>query len=183
MNLVFLLEEKSMEEVLRILEHKILPKGWVITYISHHGKNDLKKSIPRKLRGWNVPNTKFVILIDQDRKDCYKLKDELIQLVSNTNHPDAMIRIVCNELESWFLGDLAAVRQAYKVNKNIGQDSKKYREPDKLQNAKEELKSIVPSYQPLSGARSIAPCLNVNQNKSHSFNVFIKGIKNLAEQL
>jgi len=183
MNLVFLLEEKSMEEVLSILIPKVVPKNWNIIYLSHQGKSDLKISIPRKLRGWNRPNTKFVILIDQDRKNCVELKKELVELVSSANRSDTMIRIVCTELESWFLGDLAAVRQAYKnVNKKFRQDGKKYREPDKLTNAKDELRSIVPTYQPCLGARSIASHLNIDDNKSKSFNVFIKGIKNMVKQ-
>ena len=48
--LVFLLGEHSMKAFLDTLLPNILPPGINFRTISHSGKTDLKKSIPRKLR-------------------------------------------------------------------------------------------------------------------------------------
>lgn len=69
MKLVFLLEESSMKELLDIILPRIIPEGIDFVTIPHSGKSDLVKSIPNKLRGWNEPDVKFVILHDQDTND------------------------------------------------------------------------------------------------------------------
>lgn len=63
-NLVFLLEESSMKEMLELLLPRILPDNINYLCIPHESKSDLEKSIPRKLKAWNSPNTKFVIVRD-----------------------------------------------------------------------------------------------------------------------
>ena len=67
------------------------------------------------MAGWNVPDTKFVILHDQDSADCKELKQKLRRIVEQTGK-EAVIRIVCRELESWYFGDLRAVSLAYNEN-------------------------------------------------------------------
>ena len=88
-----------------------------------------------------------------------------------------MVRIACREMESWFLGDLQAVEKAY----NIGglsrrQQQRKYRNPDGLNNAAQELRRLVPTYQKISGARTIGQHMDINNNCSVSFRVFIEGV-------
>lgn len=80
MKLIFLLEEKSMQTLLDIILPSILPPGIEIKTIPHSGKSDLQSSIPRKLKAWNEPDVKFVIVQDQDSADCIKLKKELVNL-------------------------------------------------------------------------------------------------------
>ena len=108
MNLVFLVEERSMKELLNGILPKILPKAISFQIIPHNGKSDLQRSIFKKMAGWNVPDTKFVILHDQDSADCKELKQKLRRIVEQTGK-EAVIRIVCRELESWYFGDLRAV--------------------------------------------------------------------------
>lgn len=113
MKLVFLLEEPSMKYLLDELLPRILPKDIDFQTIPHNGKRDLEKSIPRKLRGWNEPgDIRFVILHDQDTKDCIALKQELLQLCSVTDKP-VLVRISCQEMESWYFGDVNALASAY----------------------------------------------------------------------
>ena len=54
--LEFLVEERSMAEVLKVLLPRILPASWVLdeNYFirPHEGKSDLKRSIPKKLKGF-----------------------------------------------------------------------------------------------------------------------------------
>ena len=81
MKLIFLLEEPSMKYFLNELLPRILPENVAFQLIPHHGKRDLEKSIPKKLRGWNEPgDIRFVILHDQDNKDCIELKQSLLEL-------------------------------------------------------------------------------------------------------
>ena len=182
MKIIFLLEEESMKALLDILLPKILPNGIEFYTIPHNGKTDLRRSIPRKLRGWNEPgDVRFVVVHDQDSHDCMALKDELLQLCEPCKKT-VLIRIVCQELEAWYFGDLNAVGQAYgdtyKPEMIKGLSAKaKFRFPDKVINPKEELERIIPLYQEVSGARKIAPFMDVNLNSSTSFMAFVNGVR------
>ena len=163
-NLIFLVEEPSMKKLLDILLPRIFDQTISFKCIPHEGKQDLEKSIPRKLKAWNKLNqdTKFIIIRDQDSGDCLKVKKNLMDLCTKAGRKDVIIRIVCRELESWFLGDLAAVEKAlYLENNKLSkfQNKTKYRNPDKLNSAKQELKKITPLYQPNSKAGKIAQYL------------------------
>nr|WP_287736585.1 hypothetical protein [Microcystis sp. M113S1] len=93
-NIVFLLEESSIENVLNELLPKIIPPEISYICISHQGKQDLAKSIPKKLKAFkkSSPNTKFIIVHDQDSHDCHKLKKELGEICQNAS--DAQVLIV-----------------------------------------------------------------------------------------
>jgi hypothetical protein len=77
----------------------------------------------------------------------------------------------------------AAVETAFNL-KGLAkqQNQKKFRDPDRLANASEELGKLVKDYEKRSGARAIAPSLDLNSNRSHSFQVFISGVQKLAQQ-
>lgn len=182
-DLIFLLEEPSMKNVLETILPKLIPEHINYLCITHQGKQDLAKSIPRKIKAFSFkPETKFVIVHDQDSNDCIKLKADLLQLCQQAGKPDAMIRIICHELESWFLGDLAAVEQAYNLKPQSlsnKQSQAKFRDPDRLNSAKEELKKLVSEYYPGTHSRKIAPYLSLIDNKSRSFQVFLEGINKI----
>lgn len=186
-----LIEEPSMEQVLRVILPKILPDYWVLdkNYFirPHEGKSDLQKSIPKKVKVFSRYQelTGIVVVQDQDSHDCKILKSQLLELCSSNGDCPVLVRIVCRELETWYLGNMQAIQSAYPqfpIKKY--QNKAKFREPDKL-NAADELKKILPEFQKISSARAIAPYLIVNQanNKSLSFHNFIKGITNFFEQL
>lgn len=149
----------------------------------HQGKQDLTKSIPTKIKAFSFsPDTKFFILHDQDSNDCTKLKADLLAICQQAGKPDATIRIICHELESWFLGDLAAIEQAYKLKPQSlsnNQNQRKFRDPDRLNSAKDELKKLVSEYYPGTHSREIATYLSLSDNKSRSFQVFIDGINKI----
>jgi len=180
--LVFLLEEPSMGEVLKVLLPQVLPDEIRFQLIIHDGKQDLEKSIPSRLHQWKIPNTYFVVVRDQNSDDCVKLKQRLQSLCQQAGRSDTLVRIVCHELESWFLGDLAAVEKAFNL-KGLAkqQNHKKFRVPDRLGNASEELSKLVKDYNKVRGARAIAPYLDLAKNRSHSFQVFITGVQKLAQ--
>ncbi|MDR2944097.1 MAG: DUF4276 family protein [Methanosarcinales archaeon] len=183
MKLVFLLEEPSCKECLDILLPLILPPHIKFQCIPHQGKSDLKKSIPIKLRGWKEPNVKFVIVHDKDNHDCIQLKDDLKKICLTVLKDDVLIRIVCTELESWYLGDLKAVSEAYNSKEILSSSNVyKFQDPDSIKDAKEKLKEITDDqYQVMDGSRRIAKFMDIRQNKSKSFQVFIRGVHDLCK--
>lgn len=176
--IVFLVEEPSMKEFLKAILPKVLPDNILYTIIHHEGKQDLERSIPKKLRAFRQPETRFVVLIDQDSNDCIVLKDRLSGLCQEGGRENCLVRIVCHELESWFLGDLEAVEQAYNLSTLARrQREAKFRQPDRLSNPAQVLKLLVPAYQKVSGARAVSKHLKLNENESHSFAVFLTGLQ------
>lgn len=183
MKLVFLLEEPSMKHLLDELLPRILPDGVVFQTIPHNGKRDLEKSIPRKLRGWNEPgDVRFVILHDQDTKDCVVLKRELLQLCSGANKR-VLVRISCQEMESWYFGDVNALSNAYN-NPRLAELSskKKFRIPDAIPSPKEELYRLIPDHEQIAGAKLIAPYMDIENNTSISFKYFVSGVRRFATE-
>ncbi len=70
---VFLLEEYSMKVLLEGLLPRLVPDLPFIC-VSHEGKQDLARSIPRKLRAWREPGVRFCVIRDNDGADCRALK-------------------------------------------------------------------------------------------------------------
>jgi len=179
MKIVFFVEGKSEKEML----NGLLPSIGVSNFqvVPFEGKQDLEKQLPIKLRGWLEPETKFLVLRDQDRGDCKEVKERLKKICEENGQKDAVVRIACRELESWYLGDLLAVENALVIPKlSDKQNGKKYRTPDKLANASEELIKLTNNkYQKVKGSRLIGKFLGVNENKSHSFNVFVESVKRI----
>lgn len=83
----------------------------------------------------------FIVMRDQDSGDCYQIKDRLLNLSREAGRPNALVRIACKELESFYLGDLNAVEQGLGLTGLARrQQVAKFRNPDSLNNAAEELK-------------------------------------------
>ena len=182
MKLVFLLEEPSMKYLLDEILPRILPENITFQTDPHKGKRDLELSIPRKLRGWNEPgDIRFVILHDQDNKDCIELKRQLFEICQKNTDRPFLIRISCQELESWYFGDLNALAQAYQ-KPNLLQLSRqrKYRVPDAIPMPKEVLRKKLPEHQQISGAKNVAPFMVIERNSSVSFQQFVQGVRRIA---
>lgn len=170
-----------MKEFLKGILPKVIPDNFTCMIIHHEGKQDLEKSIPKKLRAFRHPETRFVVLIDQDSNDCLVLKKRLSELCQEGGRENCLVRIVCHELESWFLGDLEAVGQAYNLNTLARrQREAKLRQPDRLSNPAQVLKLLVPGYQKVSGARAVSKYMKLSENELHSFAVFLKGIQRIV---
>jgi len=182
--LIFLVEEESMAEILEIILPKLLTPDIGFLTVPHEGKTDLERSIPRKLRAWKYPGDSFIILRDNDGADCLKIKSRLLKICEEAGRPDTLIRIVCQELESWFLGDLQAIEKAFNkpgLAKKY-QSKKKMRNPDMLTNASQEIEKLLGGYGKVNGSRLIAAQLSLDPgaNTSPSFQAFLKGIRRLA---
>jgi hypothetical protein len=112
--LVFMLEEPSMKTLLEELLPRLFP-ALDFLCIAHEGKSDLEKSIPRKLRAWAVPGDRFVVVRDNDGGDCLALKDHLSGVCQSAGRTETLIRIVCQELEAWYLGQPDAIAVAFEI--------------------------------------------------------------------
>ena len=99
--LVLFVEEPSAREMLNGLLPRMLPSDMKFRCIVFEGKQDLEKRLPRKLKGWQAPETAFVVLRDKDNSDCVRIKERLVQICHDAGRADTLVRIACYELESW----------------------------------------------------------------------------------
>jgi len=178
--IVFFLEEPSAREMLLGILPKLLPEHISPRFVVFKGKQDLEKRLPIRLRAWQHPNTLFIVMRDQDSGDCTVIKQGLVKKCIDSGKPDTLVRVACRELESFYLGDLKAVSQAIgPANIETLQNKAKFRTPDKLASPSQELKKLAPPYQKVSGSRVIGPMLDLDNNKSKSFNALINGVRRL----
>ncbi|MGS0998865.1 DUF4276 family protein [Rhodanobacter sp. UC4436_H3] len=181
--LVFCLEEPSAREMLEGVLPRLLPPEIYTRFVVFDGKQDMLRELERKLRCWLTPNTHFVVIRDQDSADCHAIKHELTKLCRCAGKPGTLVRIACHELESFYLGDLAAVERGLGLPRLSAQQSaRKFRAPDQLNNAKQELIRLTGGrYQERAGSRAIAPYLRLNtENCSHSFQILLDGIRRIV---
>lgn len=179
--LVFLLEEESAKNMLIPVVKRLVPEEIPVQYITFNGKQDLERQLVKKIRFWCDPDSRFIILRDKDSGDCGVIKQRLLALAQESGKADlCLVRIACHELESFFLGDLAAVAQGLNLPAVAAmQDKQKFRTPDALANAAEELKKLTNrKYSKLAGSRAIGPHLKLDgSNRSHSFGVLMEAIR------
>ncbi len=180
-----LVEEPSMEYFLRGILPRILPSSFQLDidcFIRpHQGKQDLQKSIIRKVQTypfWSRP-IRLIIVHDQDSNDCVQLKQQLVQLARSTNASlPLLVRIACRELENWYLGDLNAVECVYpdsRASRLIGQ--RKYADPDRLTGSN-EMERLTNSFSKSYAAREMPRYMQIEENTSRSFRQFISGVRN-----
>jgi hypothetical protein len=182
MMLVFMLEEPSMKAFLEGLLPRFLPAHVTFKLIPHEGKSDLEKSLRNKLRAWRTPDTRFVVVRDQDSGDCHKIKARLRTLCQESGRPDALVRIACRELEAWFIADLAAVGRTFELpGLSAQQEKAKFRHPDLLGSPSLELEGLVPGYGKIGGGRRLGPAVDLDNTRSPSFKNFVTGVRRLAQ--
>jgi hypothetical protein len=198
--LIVFVEEYSMEAALEILLPQML--GDIeFQIIRFQCKNDLLKQLPIRLNGyrqWLPENSSILVLVDRDDDDCIELKKQLEDqaeaagFLTKTKATEGQRfkvtnRIVIEELEAWYFGDWNAVRTAYpKVPKTIPQKAP-YRDPDAIKGGTwESFERILKGAGYFSTglrktecARHIAQHMNVQQNHSHSFNMFHSAVNSM----
>lgn len=181
--IVFLLEEYSMKVLLEGLLPLLFP-GLPFLCVTHDGKQHLDKSISRQLQAWREPGVRFVVLRDTDGADCRELKARLVAACRAAGREDTLVRLVCQELEAWYLGDPVALADAFSdpALRTIAQRAR-FRDPDAVAQPSRALEELAPSFQKVSGARAMASRLDVERTASHSFRAFVAGVRRLAEQM
>lgn len=183
--IIFLTEEESMEHVIRNLLPNFFPdfrenEHWLV--ISHRGKSDLERSFPRRLREWKEPDARFIILRDNDGADCSKLKQDLVSMVP-LDAPKYLIRLVCQELESWLLGDPKAIGEAYPSAARKGQfKTLSKKDPDQLSNASDLVNQLTGTKAKIVRATEIAKKMRPGLNQSKSFQTFLRGLSDFLSE-
>ena len=110
-HLVFLLEGPSEKEALEAWVPTLLPPGVQSHFIVFEGKQDMERRMALKLRHWMQPDSRFIVLRDQDSADCTDVKAALLARCTESGRAaDCIVRIACHELESFFLGDCSMTR-------------------------------------------------------------------------
>ncbi len=180
--IIFLLEEYSMKILLDGLLPRLFP-DLPFLCVPHEGKQDLEKSIPRKLRAWREPGARFVVIRDNDGADCREVKGALLDLCADGQRPDALVRLACQELEAWYFGAPLALAAAFDREelRDIGTKAR-YRECDAIDQPSKALADLVEDFQKVSGARRMAQYLS-RENRSRSFQVFLDGVDRLSQGL
>ena len=169
---------------MRVLLNDLLPRLFPalrFLCVPHDGKTDLEKSVPRKLRAWREPGVRFAVVRDNDGKDCRALKEALRQLCRAGGRDDTLIRIACQELEAWYLGEPDALADAF--GDEALRRRARYRDPDAVLRPSNVVEQLAPEFQKVSGARRMAQHLSRERNRSRSFQAFVAGIETVAAGL
>jgi hypothetical protein len=202
MNLEVLVEETSIERALRHLLPKILP-GVQFEIRDFRGKDMLLKELPKRLRGYrswiDASATRVVVVVDRDDDDCAELKACLQRTAEQaglrvrsdlSGCTQVLNRVVIEELEAWFFGDIPALRQAYpRVPSTLGQQAR-YRDPDAiiggtweaLERVLQERRYHATGLNKLEAASEIASRMDIESNRSKSFQVFRDGLRRLLSE-
>jgi len=192
MHIEFLVEEASTEIALKEIVPKII--GNVHTFKIHNfqNKDRLLKRLPERMKAYANfihDDWRIVVLVDEDRSDCQELKKKLCHASSIVTQKKGNIvlhRIVVEELESWFIGDVAAIRAEYeKIPASLSKQAK-FRDPDAIKGGTwEELDKILKKYgyetglQKMDFAQKVSPHMDVENNQSRSFQVFRDGLRRM----
>lgn len=205
MHIEFLVEEPSAEAALRNLCPQILGTALTFDMHSHGGKSDLLNKLPGRLRGyraWIPDDWRIVVLMDEDRADCHKLKSQLEEYAAKAglgtratvraSQPYFVVnRLAVEELEAWFFEDVPALVKAYPgVSGNLGKQAK-YRNPDRIAGGTwEQLERILQragyhagGLPKIEAARRISEFMQPDRNTSKSFQVFRDTLRRLAASL
>lgn len=201
MHIEFLVEEPSAEAALQNIVPKILGAGVSFRIHPHQGKSDLLAKLPGRLRGyraWLPDDYRLVVLIDADRQDCRALKGRLemealaVGLPTKSSAPEGsrfqvLNRLAVEELEAWFLGDVAALHAVYpRLDPNLERRAR-FRDPDAIHDTWEALERELQrrGYSPgglakIQAARAISAQMDPARNRSRSFQVFRQGLLELV---
>ncbi len=203
MNVEFLLEEESAEEALRLLLPGILPDHVTIQTYVLSGKTRMLNTLPQRLAGysrWMPADYRIVVAIDRDQDDCQALKERIERIISTAGLVSktasgadcyqAATRIVVQELEAWFLGDMHALRAAYPRVPAGLEKQRSYRDPDAMRRPADVLLRILKGagyYEDSKElpkretARNIAPHMEPARNRRASFQCFHALLTDLAK--
>lgn len=100
-----------------------------------------------------------------------------MELVEQNGDLPVLVRIACRELEAWYLGDMDAIEKVYpRFKASQHRNKKKFRDPDHP-NPSDELAKLIPEFGKTTAAREIPKHMDLENNRSVSFNHLISGIR------
>ena len=197
----FFVEEPSAEVAVRIVVPKILgvdERSFDVH--SFAGKSDLLSQLPDRLNGyahWLPTDWRIVILLDEDRQDCMRLKRKVEKMARDAGlEPkrrgqaaafQVLTRFAIEELEAWYLGDVAALCAAYPGFPGTLHKRAAFRNADAIAGGTwERLEQVLQRIGYHEGglakiqlARDVTPHMDPAENRSRSFQVFRDGLRAL----
>ena len=160
-------------------------------------KRILLDRLPKLLRGYgrSLPQPSAVIVVvDLDDKDCTVLKQDLLNVLKACDpQPNALFRIAIEESEAWLLGDRNAVKAAYPRARDAVLDGLCTGQYMRYVGGSGGRRTIQAGRCDSRGsgyhetgkakcewAEKIARHMDMDKNRSKSFQVFRDGVRNLA---
>lgn len=189
-----LVEEPSAEAALECLMPRLLAGRATFRLHPFEGKHDLLSKLESRLKGYakyRPPESCVVVMVDRDDQDCEELKEQLegaavkagLKTRSKRSPRGEFVvlnRILIEELEAWFFGDVEALVAAYPGVPITLAKKNKYRDPDAVKGgtweALERVLQTAGHHQgglaKIQAARDIATHMEPGRNRSKSFRVF-----------
>jgi hypothetical protein len=203
MILEILVEEPSAERALSVLVPRIIGPRHDFAIRPLRSKRALLVAVTGRLIGYSSwvreADGKVVVLVDRDNEDCVLLKAFLEKAAADAGLPtpstartmaDVVVlnRIVIEELEAWFFGDVPALRAAYPRLPAGLESQARYRDPEAIAGGTwEALQNLLQQYGYFSAglaktvaAAEIARHMSVENNRAKSFQVFRDGLRRLV---
>ncbi len=149
--------------------------------VPHKGNGHLERSIPSKLRAWQEPGVRFVVLRDQNSADCRQVKATLADLCRQGGRTDTLVRVVCRELEAWYIGSEDKLAQAFPdASRQIARELRRarFRDPDAVVRPAEALADLLPQFRKRATALAMGQLLT-RESRSRSYRAFLAGIERL----
>lgn len=191
-----------MGEALKVLLPQIVAN---VSYAvrTFDGKPDLLKKLPQRLAGYRHHDPEhlpgIVVVVDRDNDDCLALLTSLettaraagfvCASVTGQTPGSVLNRLAIEELGAWFFGDVPALMSAYpRVPESLGERAA-YRDPDAIKGGTwEALERVLQKAGHHRGglaksraAKEIATHMDVEENRSMSFQKFRDGVRLLAQ--
>lgn len=175
--------------------------------IDHGSKQKLLAELPARMRAyadWPHPSPYVLVLVDRDQDECRPLKGRLEQAAigagfATKSSPNAtgqfqvVNRIVIEELEAWFFGDIPALVKAYPKVPSTLASKAGFRDSDAIRGGTwEKLRHVLQHAGYYSGstgfpkievARRVTEHMDMDTNRSPSFRVFKAGLEALLSAL
>lgn len=197
--LEILVEEPSANQALSVLLPRIVP-GQHVNIREFHGKDELLRILPALLRSYvarmRYERLKVIVLLDRDQQDCVALKSRLddearnagLRVTTDPGTTQVLNRIVIEELEAWYFGDVPALCRVYpRLSPHLAEQAR-YRDPDAIAGGTwEALERLLRAhgyrqFNKFEAASRIAAEMDVEVNRSRSFQVFRDGIRRLVNE-
>jgi len=194
----FLVEGESDEIAVRELAARALGPDHAVEVRRFQGKEDLLARWPERAAAYARiadPNRRIVVVLDNDRGNCIDLRRR-VEAVARTaglkvdgplTARQVVVRIAMHELEAWFLGDVSALRAAYPGVPETLAARSVFRDVDSIERPHARLERVLQNagyhasrLDKIRAAQDIAPHMNPRSNRSRSFCVFVRGLRELA---
>lgn len=191
-----------MEASLREVLPNLVPAQIPFRIVTFQGKTDLLNKLEARMRGYarwsRITGLMVDVLVDQDQQSCEDLKARMEQAASSAGlftktSPAAdgtfqvLNRVVVEELEAWFFGDVAAVCRAFPgVSPHLASRAS-YRHPDAIRGGTAGAFARVlqraghhrGGLRKVEAAGAVSRYLDVSANRSPSFQTFRAGLLEL----